>query len=79
MLLSGLSIDSSIARSLISQPHSRIQNYSVSRKNNLYATKLDSIELTKIFGRCAAKTILLDIPGAGTPEMSSCCHGGDIA
>ena len=37
---------------------------------------LDSRELTKIFGRMAAKSILLDIPGAGTPEMASCCHGG---
>ena len=40
------------------------------------AASLDSRELTKIFGRFAAKTILLDIPGAGTPEMASCCHGG---
>ena len=37
---------------------------------------LDSRELTKIFGRLAAKSILLDIPGAGTPEMANCCHGG---
>ena len=37
---------------------------------------LDSRELTKIFGRMAAKSILLDIPGAGTPEMANCCHGG---
>ena len=41
-----------------------------------YADTLDARELTKIFGRFAAKTILLDIPGAGTPEMASCCHGG---
>ena len=33
-------------------------------------------ELTKVFGRIADKTLLLDIPGAGTPEMMNCCHGG---
>ena len=37
---------------------------------------LDSRELTKIFGRIAAKSILLDIPGAGTRGMRGCCHGG---
>ncbi|KAJ1419338.1 hypothetical protein B484DRAFT_453444 [Ochromonadaceae sp. CCMP2298] len=33
-------------------------------------------ELTKIFGRIADKQLLLDIPGAGTPGMVNCCHGG---
>mmetsp|Transcript_3036 Transcript_3036/g.4732 ORF Transcript_3036/g.4732 Transcript_3036/m.4732 type:complete len:238 (-) Transcript_3036:1879-2592(-) len=33
-------------------------------------------ELTKIFGRLADKKLLLDIEGAGTPEMVNCCHGG---
>ena len=40
------------------------------------ASLLDSRELTKIFGRIAAKRILLDIPGAGTRGMARCCHGG---
>lgn len=33
-------------------------------------------ELVKIFSRLADKSILLDVPGAGTPEMANCCHGG---
>ena len=37
---------------------------------------LDERELAKIFGRLADKMILLDVPGAGTPEMVNCCHGG---
>mmetsp|Transcript_1644 Transcript_1644/g.2510 ORF Transcript_1644/g.2510 Transcript_1644/m.2510 type:complete len:192 (+) Transcript_1644:53-628(+) len=32
--------------------------------------------LGQIFGRLADKCILLDIPGAGTPEMRNCCHSG---
>lgn len=50
----------------------------VSRKTKTlcYASALDSRELTKIFLRFSAKTILLDVPGAGTPEMANCCHGG---
>lgn len=47
-----------------------------SNSKTLLAASLDSRELTKIFGRFAAKSILLDIPGAGTPEMANCCHGG---
>jgi hypothetical protein len=47
-----------------------------SNSRTLLTATLDSRELTKIFGRFAAKSILLDIPGAGTPEMANCCHGG---
>jgi hypothetical protein len=47
-----------------------------SSSKTLLTATLDSRELTKIFGRFAAKSILLDIPGAGTPEMANCCHGG---
>jgi hypothetical protein len=37
---------------------------------------LDSREIIKLFGRFADKELLLDIPGAGSPEMMNCCHGG---
>ena len=30
----------------------------------------------QVFGRLADKKLLLDVPGAGTPEMKDCCHGG---
>mmetsp|Transcript_14059 Transcript_14059/g.43438 ORF Transcript_14059/g.43438 Transcript_14059/m.43438 type:complete len:210 (-) Transcript_14059:45-674(-) len=30
----------------------------------------------QVFGRLADKKLLLDVPGAGTPEMRDCCHGG---
>ena len=40
------------------------------------SSSLDERELAKIFGRLADKMILLDIPGAGTPGMVNCCHGG---
>ena len=30
----------------------------------------------QLFGRLADKVLLLDVPGAGTPEMKDCCHGG---
>ena len=30
----------------------------------------------QVFGRIADKKLLLDVPGAGTPEMKDCCHGG---
>jgi hypothetical protein len=29
-----------------------------------------------VFGRLADRKLLLDVPGAGTPEMKDCCHGG---
>lgn len=38
--------------------------------------EIDDESLTKLFGRLAEKVILLDVPGAGTPEMKNCCHGG---
>ena len=41
-----------------------------------FATLSDSRELTKLFGRMSDKMLLLDVPGAGTPEMMNCCHGG---
>lgn len=36
----------------------------------------DPLEQAKLFGRLADKELLLDVPGAGTPEMRDCCHGG---
>lgn len=36
----------------------------------------DARELTKVFNRMADKFLLLDVPGAGSPEMMQCCHGG---
>ena len=33
-------------------------------------------ELAKLFNRLADKYLLLDVPGAGTPGMINCCHGG---
>ena len=43
---------------------------------SLQSSALDERELAKIFGRLADKMILLDVPGAGTPAMANCCHGG---
>eukprot|EP01041_Mallomonas_annulata_P012609 gene12609-26549_t len=47
-----------------------------SRRITLHDSKLDTREQTKIFGRLADKNLLLDVPGAGSPEMMNCCHGG---
>ncbi|KAJ8600052.1 hypothetical protein CTAYLR_001830 [Chrysophaeum taylorii] len=33
-------------------------------------------QIAKLFGRFADKKLLLDVPGAGTPDMKNCCHGG---
>lgn len=33
--------------------------------------------LTSIFGRLTDNYLLLDIEGAGTPEMMNCCHSGN--
>ena len=59
------------------------QTHSSSKHSNrLYSLinnnddKINEIELIKLFGRLADKELLLDIPGAGTPEMMNCCHGG---
>ena len=35
-----------------------------------------SDELAKIFVRFSDDYLLLDVEGAGTPEMANCCHGG---
>ena len=35
---------------------------------------LDVKEQSKIFGRLADKMLLLDVPGAGSPEMMNCCQ-----
>ena len=43
---------------------------SAGRTNVVVAdSALDEGELTKLFGRLADKTLLLDVEGAGTPEM----------
>ena len=42
----------------------------------LHVARIDEMELTKLFGRLADKTLLLDVEGAGTPAMANCCHGG---
>jgi len=34
------------------------------------------VTAAQVFGRLADKKLLLDVPGAGTPEMKDCCHGG---
>ena len=33
-------------------------------------------EAAKLFGRFADNYLLLDVEGAGSPEMMNCCHGG---
>ena len=33
--------------------------------------------LTSVFGRLTDNYLLLDIEGAGTPEMMNCCHSGN--
>ena len=50
--------------------------YGSRRQLHPQMSSLDERELAKIFGRLADKMILLDVPGAGTPEMVNCCHGG---
>lgn len=37
---------------------------------------ISEAQAARIFGRLADKKLLLDVPGAGTPEMRNCCHGG---
>ena len=34
------------------------------------------VEMAKVFNKLAEKLLLLDVPGAGTIEMSQCCHSG---
>ena len=50
--------------------------YGSRRQLHPQMSSLDERELAKTFGRLADKMILLDVPGAGTPEMVNCCHGG---
>lgn len=42
----------------------------------IFAQLNDEVELAKIFCRLADDYLLLDVPGAGSPEMMNCCHGG---
>lgn len=37
---------------------------------------LTTDDLVKIFNKLSDKELLLDVPGAGTPELANCCHGG---
>jgi hypothetical protein len=37
---------------------------------------LDVKDVVQLFSRLADKEILLDIPGAGSPEIANCCHSG---
>lgn len=51
------------------------------RKNHgLFSTTsdilIDTKDLVNIFSRMADKSILLDVPGAGTPDVANCCHSG---
>ena len=39
-------------------------------------TKVTEVAAAQVFARLADKKLLLDVPGAGTPEMKDCCHGG---
>ena len=39
-------------------------------------TQVSETQLAQLFGRLADKRLLLDVEGAGTPEMRNCCHGG---
>jgi hypothetical protein len=39
-------------------------------------SKIDESAISNIFSRIAEPRILLNIPGAGTPEMANCCHSG---
>lgn len=40
------------------------------------AIEVEEREVIKLFSRLADDYLLLDIPGAGTPGMMNCCHGG---
>jgi len=42
----------------------------------LSAAVVSEAQAGRLFGRLADKKLLLDVPGAGTPEMRQCCHGG---
>lgn len=48
----------------------------LTRGSALGLSTINTREVAKLFGRFADKELLLDVPGAGTPEMMNCCHGG---
>lgn len=52
------------------------RNPNILRSCQLLASNIGTTELVKLFGRLADKQLLLDVEGAGTPEMMNCCHGG---
>lgn len=47
-----------------------------SKTHSISDNRVDIREMVMIFGRLADKELLLDVEGAGTPEMANCCHGG---
>lgn len=50
---------------------------SINRPSTSFQLKSINEEgLATIFARLSEKRILLDVEGAGTPEMMQCCHGG---
>jgi hypothetical protein len=58
----------------------KTSNINLKEKMVLEMSKIMNIdserELLKIFSRLADDNILLNITGAGTPEVMNCCHGG---
>jgi len=52
------------------------RNYSLCAGLESNRNSILTPDLVKIFGRMAENYLLLDVPGAGTPEMMNCCHGG---
>jgi hypothetical protein len=65
-ILSGKGVGLSLSRISRSHRHNGVIR--------LRLANIDEHDLTKIFGRFADKILLLDIPGAGTPEMMNCCQ-----
>mmetsp|Transcript_22813 Transcript_22813/g.31288 ORF Transcript_22813/g.31288 Transcript_22813/m.31288 type:complete len:224 (-) Transcript_22813:72-743(-) len=55
-----------------------IHSHFTSLKSQTVSThdRVDIRDSIMIFGRLADKELLLDVEGAGTPEMANCCHGG---
>jgi LRP1 type putative zinc finger protein len=39
-------------------------------------TPVNELDVALFFSKVADKYLLLDVPGAGTPEMMNCCHSG---
>jgi len=46
------------------------------RRQSILTALTDETEVAKLFNRMCDKYLLLDVPGAGTPGMINCCHGG---